>query len=170
MKFAGRVALAVLALITLPLCALWIAGAALPREHTVRVTRAVAAPPERAWTAITDVEHASAWRHLDRVELLSRAPLRWREHGEDGELAFIEDAAAREEGRRFVARIDDTEERAFGGSWTYLVEAEGEGARVTIIEEGWIEPAIFRTLARWVWGHEASARAYLDALEAHLSE
>jgi hypothetical protein len=66
--------------------------------------------------------------------------------------------------RRIVTRIDRSE-RAFGGTWTYELRPVATGTELTITEDGEVYNLIFRTLARFVFGHTATIDAYLRDLE-----
>ena len=70
--------------------------------------------------------------------------------------------------RRLVTRIAD-EDLPFGGTWTYRLEPDGGGTRVTITEDGEVYNPVFRFVSRFVMGHDATLRTYLDDLEAHMA-
>ncbi|HEX6067083.1 MAG TPA: SRPBCC family protein, partial [Longimicrobiales bacterium] len=89
-------------------------GFALPKAHTASVRTMIAAPPESVYAAIADVEHATSWRSgLQKVEVLSRNPMRWRETAEWGTITFVRDEDVPPQ--RLVARIAD-ESEGFGGT------------------------------------------------------
>lgn len=144
-------------------------GLLLPEAHHASVQRVVAGTPEAVWTAITDVEGMSAWRPgLDRAE---RLPPRdglpvWRESGPTGTMTL--QVTELQAPRRMVTRIAD-EGLPFGGTWTYVVEPEGDGSRVTLTEDGEIHNPLFRFVARYLTGYEGTMTAYLDGLAARMS-
>lgn len=144
---------------------LYVAGLSVPREHTAVVIAELNAPPERIFAALVDVEGYTRWRALDSVEILSREPLRWREEGDDGPIVF--ELVERVEGARLVTRIADPE-LPFGGTWTYVLEPRGERTRLTITEEGFIDPPPFRLIMKYVIGYEATQREYLAQLATYL--
>ena len=53
----------------------------------------------------------------------------------------------------------------FGGRWLITLARAGDKTRVTIREEGFVKPPIFRVLSKYVFGHEATLTAYLKDLE-----
>ena len=59
-------------------------------------------------------------------------------------------------------------QETFGGTWTFVLEADGEGTSLSITEDGWIDPPVYRALTRWAFGYDATARAYIDQLAAHV--
>ena len=136
-----------------------VVGAALPKAHTAKVRTTINAPPDSVYAAIADVEHAPSWRSgLQKVEVLSRNPMRWRETAEWGTITFVRDAATPP--RRIVARIAD-ESEGFGGTWTYeLAESTGSGTDVSITENGTVSNPVFRFLSKFVFGHYTSLETY----------
>ena len=88
----------------------------------------------------------------------------FRETNAHGTMTFVISESLPD--RRVVTTIVD-EGQPFGGRWTFELEPESEGAatRVTITEDGWVNPPIFRVLSRYVFGHTATIEAYLGNLE-----
>ncbi len=163
-----KIALIVIVTLILLVIVMQFYGARLPREHVAEVTRLVPLPPARVAALVRDVEAQTTWRpSVKRIEVLERAPaLRYREVGKNGEITFVFTEV--ETDRAFESRIDD-EALPFGGRWLFKLAAEGEGTRVTIREEGFIKPAIFRVLALHVFGHDSTMKNYLAELEAAAS-
>jgi hypothetical protein len=58
------------------------------------------------------------------------------------------------------------EDQGFGGTWTYELAPDGDRTRVTITENGWVDNVVFRFLAKYVFGHDATQNQYLSSLEA----
>lgn len=148
--------------------AMYAIGAMLPVAHTATTSAYIDARPDRVWTLITDVESFPDWR--PDVETVTRLDDRdgrpvWRETMSTGEITFA--AEAWDPPRRLVARIDD-DDLPFGGAWTYEVEPDGLGTRLTITEDGEVYNPLFRFMSRFIFGHEATMRAYLDAVRQEL--
>ena len=122
------------------LVVLAILGAFLPRAHVATVSARFAAAPERLWPAV--LEYVAATK--------------------DPPTEIVEQEAP----RRLVTKISDPK-LPFGGTWTWAVEP---GTTVTITEDGWISNTLFRFLARFVFGHHASARAALKKIARALGE
>jgi hypothetical protein len=57
----------------------------------------------------------------------------------------------------------------FGGTWTYDITPDADGSRLKITEHGEVYNPIFRFMARCVFGHERTMKAYLSALEKKLA-
>lgn len=141
-----------------------VVGAALPREHTAAMSARIPAPPESVWQALITPAGYPTWRpDVKRVELLAPAAggASWREHGRDGAITYVIDAA--DPPRRLVSRIAD-DGLPFGGSWEYRIDPDGAASRVTIVERGVVYNPIFRFVSRFVMGHTRTIDAYLRAL------
>lgn len=151
--------------------AAWFVGSRLPVAHTAEVSVVLASPPATVWAAIESPEAFPTWRTVvDEVELLGPGPAGlpvWRERGASGVLTLA--VTERIWGSLLRTRIAD-EGLPFGGSWLYRVEADGAGTRLTLREDGEVYPAVFRFVARFVIGHDATMRRYLADLERHLEE
>jgi uncharacterized protein YndB with AHSA1/START domain len=144
-------------------------GYMLPQDHVATVEEVVPAAPERVWAAMTDVEAYPGWRRgVQSVEILPARDgrLAWREVGANTMSMGVEES---EPGRRWLVRILD-DDLPFGGTWTYEIEPEGTGTRVTLAEDGSVYNPVFRFVSRFVMGHDATMRAWLEDLRAHLGE
>lgn len=151
--------------------AAWAVGRTLPAEHTAQGSRDIAAPLERVAAIVRDVPSQPQWRPgVTRIEVLSRnvaegdTVLRYVEYGPNGAIPF----AFREvvPDHRFTSTID-TDTLAFGGRWTIELTARGDDrTQVTITEQGIVRAPLFRTMARYVFGHTRTIEGYLDALAA----
>lgn len=141
-----------------------VGGLLLPVGHVASVRGFVAAPPESVYMAIADVAGGPAWRSdLDEVRVLSSGgePLRWLEQGRYGAIRYVREEERPHE--RIVSRIDGTEQ-GFGGRWTWRLEPEGAGTRVTVTEDGEVYNPVFRFLSRFVFGHYGTMEGYLRDL------
>jgi uncharacterized protein YndB with AHSA1/START domain len=155
---AGALAVLVLLLVA--------AGYALPVGHVATREARLAAPPDRVFTALREVERFPAWRSgVKSVEVLATAPsLRWRERG-DNDITFEMEAV--EPPRRIVTRIVDRS-LPFGGSWTYDLTGDAGGTRLVITENGEVYNPLFRLMSRFVFGHTATIDTYLEDLQRYL--
>jgi uncharacterized protein YndB with AHSA1/START domain len=142
-----------------------IVGAMLPRDHVTAMTARIEATPDLVWATLTTPADFPSWRYdVKTVDLLAPTPTgpSWREHSKHGAITFVVEVA--EPPRRLVGRIAD-KNLPFGGSWEYLVDADGpSGSRVTVVERGSVYNPIFRFASRFVVGHTATIDAYLRAL------
>ena len=164
MKILLIIAAVVVAAIVLVL----VVGFILPSAHVAAVRAHYDAPAERVFATVADVESAPTWRTgVKKVEVLEREPLRWRETADWGTLTFVRDE--RVPPSRIVARIAD-ESEGFGGTWTYVLAPAGGGTRLTITEDGHVDNALFRFMARFVFGYSKTLEDYLRDLGEKLGE
>lgn len=144
--------------------AMAVVGLVLPRHHLARGSAIVAAPPGQVAAMVREVERQPEWRRaVTAVEVQAREGTRtdYVEISGSDRIRFILVEEARD--TRFVSTIvDDT--LPFGGSWTILLASDGGGTKVTIEERGEVRNPLFRFLAAFVFGHEATLKAYLADL------
>ena len=146
-----------------------LAGSLLPKEHVASVRARFTAPPDATWAAIRDFGAWPSWN--PGVKSMERLPdaggaERWMLRDSTGGFPSrveVSDPPAAGKAGRLVTRIDDPS-LPFGGTWTWTVEADGQGSAVTITEDGEVRNPIFRLLARYVFGHHATIESYLQAL------
>jgi uncharacterized protein YndB with AHSA1/START domain len=159
-----RTLLIVTAIIIAIVVAVVVVGYLLPARHVATVAATIPASPEVVWDALTTPAEYPAWRRdVASVEMLASDSGRaaWRESGKDGAISYVVERA--EAPHRLVTRITD-QSLPFGGSWEYLVTADGAGSRVQITEHGEVYNPVFRFVSRYIMGHTATASAYLKAL------
>lgn len=141
-------------------------GFALPQDHVATRSVTIARPIQEVWSTITEVQSFPAWRSsVSRVEVVSQAPLRWREVGSNDTLTF-EIVEARPPSR-LVTEIADRN-LPFGGRWIYELKPAQSGTELTITEQGQVYNPIFRVVSRFVIGHTATMDAYLSDLQNRL--
>jgi uncharacterized protein YndB with AHSA1/START domain len=139
-------------------------GAALPANHKASRSALIHADRAAVWIAITDVSAFPLWRpEVKRVTLLETGEHpRWIEDGKNGRITF--EIAEQNPPELLVGRIADPS-LPFGGSWTYKLEQEASGTRITITEDGVVHNIFFRCMSRFVFGYTATMDGYLAALQ-----
>jgi hypothetical protein len=145
-------------------------GFALPKAHVARVRTQYSASRDRVFAAIADVERYNRWRSgLEKVEVLERTPLRWRETADWGTLTFVREQEI--EPVLIVTRIAD-EDQGFGGTWTYEIASspDNQGSILTITENGTVSSPLFRIMSKFVFGHYRTLETYSRDLAKHLGE
>ena len=119
-------------------------GFFLPVAHEAARSADIAAPPERVFALLADVDSYKAWWDGAEVrsEVVERVPT-----------------------SRIVTRV--VGETQFGGTWTIDIAPAGTGSHVTITERGEVYNVIFRTLAKFVFGYTSSMESCLKAAQQH---
>lgn len=162
--------LMILGVLVILVVAMWGIGASLPKGHTASRKARFAQSPEAIWAAITDVDAFPTWRKdVKRVKRLpeENAKPGWVETMDMGEIPLrVEESMPP---RKLVTRIADPN-LPFGGTWTFEIEPVQGGATVRITETGEVRPALFRFMARYVFGHTATMEAYLKFLGEKFGE
>jgi uncharacterized protein YndB with AHSA1/START domain len=158
------IAAALITVAGLVLGVLALLGARLPREHVATRRVTLARSPEEVFAVVRDFAGAPSWRtDVKRVEVLvGDRGVRFREESRHGSIAMevVEDVPP----RRLVTRIAD-DGLPFGGTWTYeLGPTDAGGTAITIMERGFVRPAVFRALARYVFTYHRTLDTYLRAL------
>jgi uncharacterized protein YndB with AHSA1/START domain len=142
-------------------------GYALPVGHVATQSETLRPSPDQVFATLVDVDGHPKWRSdLQSVEVVSNtSPKRWREIGSNGTitLEFVEVQPP----SRLVSRIADPD-LGFGGTWTYELMPEGSGTRLTITERGEVYNPLFRFMSRFVFGHTATMKKFLEDLKKQL--
>ena len=142
-------------------------GLTLPLKHTASRSARFACPSQVAFNAISDWRHFPEWRSgIKSVE--PRQTSGWVETTSHGKLPL--DVVELESPRRIVTRIADPN-LPFGGTWTWQIEPcdDGRACEMTITEHGEIRNAMFRFMARFVFGYTSTMDQYLKDLDKRLS-
>lgn len=145
-------------------------GALLPREHIATRSATIQQTPEKLFAAVRDFAALPTWRsEVKSIELLppQNGLTHYRELTKDGAVTY----QVKEErpGERLVLEIVD-ENLPYGGTWTFEFTQSGSATAVRITERGFVKPALFRFLARFVFGYTATMNRYLRALGKKFGE
>jgi len=146
-------------------------GALLPKEHVATQAARFKSRPEALWQAMTDVSKFPQWRK-DVKEILpppgGDARAGWTEVWKGGERVPIE-VEEWTPPAKLVTRIA-AKDLPFGGTWTYVLASANGETDLRITENGEVYNPLFRFLSRFVFGHTATMRDYLQALGGALGE
>jgi uncharacterized protein YndB with AHSA1/START domain len=142
-------------------------GYVLPAGHVATHVVHYAVSPDSVWGIITDFQAQPRWfsgvRSSIRVADINGHPT-YREDL-DGFKAEME-TAEWDPPRRLV-RVVHSENAGFRGSWTWLLAPEGDGTRLTLIEQAEVDNPLFRVMIAMM-DETATIRTYADALGARL--
>jgi hypothetical protein len=171
MKTVLRIIVGLTAVLALAVLVLYVAGSRLPREHHSQVTLMLRANRATVWTALTDYAAMPQWWPAVKAVRMEKLP-------DGSELTFNLDRHGQEIPFRTVevrpneklVRMIANDQLPFGGTWTYeLADAGDGGTRLTLTEDGFINPPVFRAMAKWFFGLDLTQRDYLAHLERHLA-
>ena len=166
MKIALLVVIGLVALLGI----VFLIGLALPRNHRATSSITLAKPPAEVWAVVRDLGALQGtWKDLRSARRLPEEGGRevWEQNAGGFPLRLVV-----EESRppaRLVTRIDAPPDAAFGGTWTYQLDAEPSGTRVTVTEDGFVRNPLFRVMMA-IGGVHRTADGYLRALGAKLGQ
>ena len=164
-----RLAIYIIVVLVAVVLVVFVWGTRLPVAHTASRSAHFDVPPERVWSAITDVAAYPSWRSdVSAVEMLppNGGMPSWREVSGRDRIAYAADEMRAPS--RFVARITD-KGLPYGGRWVYELVPDRAGSRLTITEQGEVSNPIFRFMSRYVIGQTATMEKYLAALSRKLA-
>ncbi len=150
--------------------AIWFWGTRLPREHVATSTVTLVAPADSVWLTVADMgSQPTWWKDMKSAKRLKDRPGEvWEEDMGPGGVLKIQvkrDAAS----RTMTQTILDEDGQGWGGVWTVKVRSNGSSTEVSLTEEGYVDPAIFRVMMK-VRGPHTTLDSYLKALGAKFGE
>lgn len=160
----------IVALLALALLFFYVAGARMPRAHRSVITTKLAAPRAVVWRAITDYAAMPQWWPAVKSVRLEKLPdgteLAWNLDAHGHEIPFrTTESRENEKLVRAIAKDD----LPFGGTWTFvLTDAPGGGTQLELTEDGTITPPVFRAIAKWFIGLDATQRDFVKHLRTKL--
>ena len=154
-------------IILLMIGAVFTVGALLPRDHVATRSVWLKQPASEIWKIIREVKSLPQWRsgvtQVDGLTGEAVSPSGWVEHSGKDQLKIV--VASEQTPNQLVTRIDD-DQLPFGGTWTYDLSETNGGTLLRITEAGFVKPAPFRFIARFLIGHTKTMEGYLKDLAA----
>jgi hypothetical protein len=144
--------------------AMFIIGTLLPKEHVAVVSGRVDAGIEDVFATLRDVSKFAEWRpDVKSVDVLpdSDGHRRWKENL--GSMVIALEEVEAQAPRRLINRIADPT-LPFCGTWIYELRPDGAATSISITENGEVRPPLFRFMSRFIFGHSATMRNYVEAL------
>ncbi|MDB6094633.1 MAG: hypothetical protein JWM32_2195 [Verrucomicrobia bacterium] len=171
MKIALSILVGLVALVLSAALFFYVVGLRMPREHRAEITVTLPASRPTVWAALTDYSTMPQWWPAVksiRIEKLSDGTeLTWNVDRHGQEIPFVTaESRLNEKLVRVIAKND----LPFGGSWTYELADAGAGqTKLTLTEDGFINPPIFRAMAKWFFGLDATMKDFISHLEPHVA-
>ncbi len=158
----------VMGLVVAVFMSMLLGGLMLPsRQSTTRVML-VRAPADAVWSLVADPAGYHTWRDsVSSVDIEGRAPLRWREYGDDGSMAFEADDVRAPS--LFAAHSLDEDTARRTERLVELADVEG-GTRVSYTEHVSISNPVARFVMRYVIRTGGATQRLLTELGAALGE
>lgn len=145
---------------------IFIIGIFLPVKHTASLRIYLRAADSNVWRRIVDISEYPAWRReLQSVQVLTGTS--WVEVDKRGhKISYSMEVG--ESGRKLTTKINGSD-LPFGGSWTYVLERDGQGSALTITENGEVYNPLFRFMSKFIFGHSTTLKKYAADLERSFS-
>ena len=149
---------------------LYVAGLFIPVAHVASSSIRLRQPVDSIWRTVRALEESASW--WPAVSAMERLPDQdgrevWLQRQTTGNMAM--EVMESTEPVRLVMRIAD-DKLPFGGTWTYDIQEEAGGSRITITEGGEIYSPFFRVMSRLFFGYHATQESYLTALSTRFGE
>ncbi len=171
MKTILLIVAALVGLILLAGLVLYLIGRRLPERHTASLTVRLAAKRTVVWATITDYAKMPEWWPAVKTVRLETKPggeiITWNKDSHGQEVGFRtkeEQAPAR------LVREIVGEDLPFGGTWTFVLEDEGDGTRLNLTEDGFIKPPLFRAVAQYFLKLDATMKDFAAHLGKRVGE
>ncbi|HWA09400.1 MAG TPA: SRPBCC domain-containing protein [Opitutaceae bacterium] len=150
---------------------LYLLGRAQPERHTARRSFTVPQSPAAVWGVLTDYAAMPQWWPAVKAVRMEKRPngetVAWNQDSHGREIGF---RTKEEKAPVRLVREIVGDDLPWGGTWTYeLAEEKGGGTRVTLTEDGFIKPPLFRAVARYFIGLDATMKDFESHLTARLA-
>lgn len=139
----------------------YLVGRAQPERHTATITFTLPKTRAVVWAALIDYAAMPTWWPAVKAIRLETRPngevITWNTDGHGKEIGFRtkeEKAPAR------LVREIVGDDLPFGGVWIYELAEEGGTTRVTLTEDGFIKPPLFRGIAKFFMPPDATMRDF----------
>ncbi len=140
---------------------LYLVGRAQPERHTASIAFTLPKPRPAVWAALTDYATMPRWwpavKSIRLETRLNGEIVTWNTDSHGKEIGFC--TKSEQSPARLVREIVG-DELPFGGTWTYELAEENGVTRVTLTEDGFIKPALFRGIAKLFMKPDATMRDF----------
>jgi len=165
MPIVKRLLLVLLIFVALAISAVALLGWLLPENHVVTRSVALAAPPDKVWQLISNVQQQPNWRkELKSVSMLPdlNGQPHWQENASMDAIPYV--LTESDAPHRRVVKIAGKEfggpDLGFGGTWTFDLVGSANATRLSITEQGAVQNIFFRFMSRYVFGYSATIDQY----------
>ena len=170
MKILFLLAGIILGLIVLTGIILYLIGRAEPERHTASIKFALPKAPRVVWAALTDYAAMPQWwPAVKSVRFETRSNgevITWNTDARSRQIGF---RTKEEQAPVRLVREIVSDDLPFGGIWTFeLVEEKGVTS-VTLTEDGFIKPPLFRGISKLFLKHDATMHDFEKNFTAHLA-
>ncbi|TGK44680.1 LIC10604 family protein [Leptospira andrefontaineae] len=142
-----------------------LSGYLLPKDHIASVEKDFSSSSENIFKIIRNIREYKDWRSgLESVNIESdKIWIESDSHGNNIRFGIIEE--------RFPNYLHTkilSEDLPFGGGWEFDIHQNGPNTKLKITENGFVTNPLFRVLSKFVFGHDATMKVYLEDLSKKL--
>ena len=170
MKILLLIAGIILGLIVLAGIILYLVGRSEPERHTASIRFTLPKSRLVVWTALTDYAAMPQWWPAVKSIRFETRP--------NGEVITLNtDPRGHQIGFRTTEEIPPArlvreivgDNLPFGGVWTFVLAEENGATTVTLTEDGFIKPPLFRGISKLFLKNDATMRDFEKHFTAHLA-
>ncbi len=169
-----KIAIAILAILTVAIAVVLLLGALQPLNHTASIAGSIDAPPAQVFAIITDVAEGPRWRHqVKSVQMLppQDGRERWVEtldHNRKMAFLALRTIPPSPDGHALREVQLNDPDASYGGTWTYTIVPGPTPTTtvLTITEDGFIKPWLYRFMMAHVVGMKRNLDQYMHDLQA----
>lgn len=141
----------------------YLMGSLMPVKHQSFVESQVPTKPEKLWKILTTQNEYKNWRKGIK-ELIVIDDNHWSELNAHGDM--INYRSDWVELNKKLLTVITNDNLPYGGHWEFQIQSINEGCHLRITENGEVYNPIFRFMSKYVFGHEATLKAYMTDLQA----
>jgi hypothetical protein len=140
-------------------------GRRLPVQHRAVASGRVEASQDAVWRLVDDPATHAAWRKgIIQISMQPGEERCWIETHRSMDLMLCPVEVVPK--ARKAVRVAEKDMR-FGGTWTYeLTPLGADATEVTVTEDGYVPPPLWRFLGHYVMGEETDVRQFVADLQA----
>ncbi len=151
----------VLVLLVLMVGIVYLMGSLMPVKHQSFVESELPITPEKLWKILTTHNEYRNWRRGIK-ELKVIDDTHWSELNSHGDT--INYRADWIEPNKKLLTVITNNNLPYGGHWEFLFTRENDGCHLRITENGEVYNPIFRFMSKYVFGHDATLKTYMEDL------
>ncbi len=142
---------------------IYLMGYLMPVKHQSFVESHLPIAPEKLWKILTTPDEYKNWRRgIKELKLIDAN--HWSELNSHGDT--INYRADWVELNKKLLTIITNNNLPYGGQWEFQIQNTNAGCNLRITENGEVYNPIFRFMSKYVFGHDATLKAYMADLQA----
>lgn len=147
-------------------------GKTLPFEHHEEITAELNTSSKKVWQILTDYKDMPTWWSAVVKTVDEKQPdgktVTWNYDQHGKRIGFV---TVKQENEKLLVREIVTKGLPFGGSWSFeLTPLSSNKTKLTLIEDGFIRPALARIVMIHFIGIRSNMESFIDALKKKINQ